>query len=768
MKVTSQNGISIYTLSGSSTSRSLPDWLIRKRKRSLKNDVEFQHRVELVQDFEFEEASQCIRVSSDGEYAMATGTYKPQHHTYHLPSLALKYARHHVSLNLTFMLLSSDYTKSLHLQTDRMLEFHTPMGCHYTVRIPRYGRALGYQPSRAEVVVPASGREVYRLDLEAGRFLKPFELEAGVESGESIAIEQTCHGLVALGTDRGTVEFWDHRSRDRIGVLTPPPGSSTSMFSTDPLGEGDVSKTNPAITALEFHPGGLVLATGNAVGITTLYDVRSPRPLLTKDQQYGFPIQTLKFLHTSQDTSSAQAHTVAYSSTSTPKVLSADKRVIKIWDQATGAPWTSIEPAVDINHVELVPDSGMIFTANEGREMHSFFIPQLGPAPQWCSFLDNITEELAEAHLNDPDAYKKGDADTEAVSAYENFKFLSKPELVRLGLDGLVGTPQGNAVLRPYMHGYFIDQRLYEEFRMVADPFEWERERRNMVQNRIEKERESRIRSTKRELKVKVNKRLAERLVKQSEKHKKKKERAGGEDGEVDEAVIGKASAVLKDERFGNLFEDPDFEVDENTLEYVQLHPAQASQSRAGGSSEAKEERKRGRTAVESEEDASSGSGSGSDSNSDSDDDDVGEEEAKSRSRAPLHKPEPQMRISNSTYRKSGHNTRGFDTLPMKKRGKLPAERSFGARVGGAGGWRNRVAKWRGEMGEREVTFFAGGGRKKQRGAGGEDGGASGEGGRSGGGGGGGGGGGRKQDYSKGGGDRTGRRSASGNVFRGL
>lgn len=77
MKVTSQNGVSIYTVSGANTSRSLPDWLIRKRKRSLKDDVEFQNRIELVQDFEFEEASQCIRVSEDGEYAMATGTLLP-------------------------------------------------------------------------------------------------------------------------------------------------------------------------------------------------------------------------------------------------------------------------------------------------------------------------------------------------------------------------------------------------------------------------------------------------------------------------------------------------------------------------------------------------------------------------------------------------------------------------------------------------------------------------------------------------------------------
>jgi hypothetical protein len=73
LRVTQANGVSVYTISGSNTSRSLPDWLARKRKRSLKNDEAYQNRVELIQDFEFEEASQCIQVSEDGEYAMATG-----------------------------------------------------------------------------------------------------------------------------------------------------------------------------------------------------------------------------------------------------------------------------------------------------------------------------------------------------------------------------------------------------------------------------------------------------------------------------------------------------------------------------------------------------------------------------------------------------------------------------------------------------------------------------------------------------------------------
>lgn len=57
------------------TARPLPEWLARKRKRSLKADSEYANRIELLQDFEFEEASQCIRCSDDGDWVVSTGIY---------------------------------------------------------------------------------------------------------------------------------------------------------------------------------------------------------------------------------------------------------------------------------------------------------------------------------------------------------------------------------------------------------------------------------------------------------------------------------------------------------------------------------------------------------------------------------------------------------------------------------------------------------------------------------------------------------------------
>lgn len=81
---------------------------------------------------------------------------------------------------------------------------------------------------------------------------------------------------------------------------------------------------------------------------------------------------------------------------------------------------------------------------NEGQKVYTYYLPALGPAPKWCSFLDNITEELEE---------------TETAAVYDDYKFLTMEELEQLGLTNLIGTN----MLRAYMHGYFCDARLYNK-----------------------------------------------------------------------------------------------------------------------------------------------------------------------------------------------------------------------------------------------------------------------------------------------------------------
>jgi len=68
--------------------------------------------------------------------------------------------------------------------------------------------------------------------------------------------------------------------------------------------------------------------------------------------------------------------------------------MIKIYDKDTGALFTNIEPKSSINDFELVGDSGMIFIAGEDSRIGTYYIPSLGTAPKWCSYIENMTEEL--------------------------------------------------------------------------------------------------------------------------------------------------------------------------------------------------------------------------------------------------------------------------------------------------------------------------------------------------------------------------------------
>ena len=484
---------------------------------------------------------------------------------------------------------------------------------------------------------------------------------AGTGSVNTAAIAECSHNLLAFGTSLGTVEFWDQRSRNRVGMLQSPANNN--------LIDGEQE-----ITALQFDRSGLNIATGSSTGIINLYDLRSHLPTLKKDQGYGFPIHTLIYLEHSSRTRSQTVE---------PKILSADKRIIKLWDARDGSPWTSVEPAVDINSVTWCKDTGMLLTANEGRQQHSFHIPQLGPAPKWCSFLDNLVEEMAE-DPDDPNAF----SGQKIGEVYDNYKFLTIPQLESLNLSHLIGT---TSLLRPYMHGYFVAQRLYEEAKLIADPFIWEEQRNKRVKEKIDAERESRIRGNKKVV-AKVNKRLAEKILDRAEKTERRRAQkvlANGGDDEVIEDVPKAAeedasrTGLLADPRFAKLFEDEDFAIDEKSREFQSLNPS----TRPLTDGEANEERKL--TAVEEE-----ALDEIPQSNSDESSDDEEERPPKGKDSG---------RISSLSYKKSGHRLRQPQMHVSSSKAPKPArDRSFGTRAERSKSSRTTVFS---TGGEREITF---------------------------------------------------------------
>jgi ribosome biogenesis protein ENP2 len=382
------------------------------------------------------------------------------------------------------------------------LNFHAPYGTHYGIRIPKFGRDLEYHWDNCDLFVSSSGNEIYRLNLEQGQFKEPFHLSF---DGCNKMHMNPVHKLLACGGESTVCEFWDIRVRQPVSTLCI-----------------DEKNNNLHITALQFDNDGLSLAVGTSTGNCLLYDIRSKYPLYTKEHQYGLPIVDITFHNSSRH------------------IISTDKKLVKIWERDSptqGKILTNIETPVDINAIHCVEDrrgeTGLIFAAGEQPQLMSYFIPQLGPAPRWCSFLEGLTEELEESTT---------------TNVYEDYKFITKQEVEEIGASSLIGT----ALLRGYMHGYFIEMKLYNKLRAISKPFEYEEYRLKRIREKIEEKRKSRITAQKRL--PKVNKELAEKLTKLSKK-------SNGD------AVNG------IDSRFADLFTREEFQQDENAEEFKLRNP---------------------------------------------------------------------------------------------------------------------------------------------------------------------------------------------------
>ncbi|PVU88790.1 hypothetical protein BB559_005396 [Furculomyces boomerangus] len=536
LKVSNPNNVKVYTVSGSNLSRKIPDWLARLKKRALKKDREWQTRIELIQDFQFPEAANKIKNTPDGMYCMATGVYKPQIRVFEFAEMSMKFERHTDAENINFLILSDDWTKTVHLQNDRSIEFHTSGSMHYKTRIPKFGRDLVYNALNCDLLVGGASNEVFRLNLDQGRFLKPFEIESS--NGVNVCAINPAHQLFGFGTESGTVEFWDPRNKTRIGLLSPTIDGQQAGFE---------------ISALKYRDDGLGIALGTSTGQTMIFDLRLSHSLLTKDQQYGLPIKSLHWI---------EPNIVNSGDGEAVRVLSADSKSIKVWNSLNGNQHCTIEPPADINDVCIYKDTGLIFAACEASEINGYFVPSLGPAPRWANFLENITEELEESTQ---------------VSVYEDYKFVTTHDLESIGLEHLVGSN----LLKPYMHGFFIDLRLYERAKAVANPFAYDEYRSNQIQNKIHKQRESRIRTAANL--PKINKKLAMRLLDDKGTQNEEENETNDEFGTTDTKKLSKskekakmADNLLKDSRFAELFANPEFEVDEESTEYKLLHPTES------------------------------------------------------------------------------------------------------------------------------------------------------------------------------------------------
>lgn len=557
-----------------------------------KTNESVRRRVELLQDFTMPAASSKLVQSPDGRYIMAAGTYPPRIRCYDVHELSLKFERYVNATVLDMVMLGSDYGKLALLLDDRTVAFHAHYGAHESIRIPTFGRAMAYEPTNCELLIAAKGDLVYRVNLDEGRFSEPWSLElktTTTNNSTSSSTSGTCisvhplHPLATVGCDDGTVRFWDSRSSDTH--LRPFLKLDVGRAGVG-YGYADTSSTSRTINWNEISStahdsSGLYMAFGTAGGLVALYDIRSSRPLFIQEHKHGLPIHTVRF-HASSS-----------------MILSSDEKLVKVWryksstdgsyapattldtegptgakdDLALGAVKVNIEGTGKFTHFIVAGDeqdsggdqSGLILCATDQPKMDSFYVPALGVAPKWCSYLENITEELEERDLKrdgtsaDPnDLVHSGQE-----SVFENYKFVTRENLEQLGVSNLIGTP----LLRGYMHGFFMDINLYNRVKAVANPFEYEEYQKKKLQERLKAKQSSRIapraiHEKKTKIKTAVNTDLAERL----------------ENKATGSTKTGRAAkGLLSDDRFGNLFTNPDFEIDQEDEDFKLRNPSGVS-----------------------------------------------------------------------------------------------------------------------------------------------------------------------------------------------
>lgn len=317
-------------------------------------------RIELMQDFDMPDSCNTISITPDYQFIIAAGTYKPRVKCYEVNNLSTKFERCFDSEVVATEVLSEDYSKMVFLQCDRYIEFHAAHGRHYRLRIPRFGYDLKYHRPSSDVFIVGASSEIYRLNLERGQFMQ--SLQTNSTSSVNRCDINPEHHLLCVGTQEGTVEAWDPRDRTRCGILDV--AMNVTKF-----------KTFPSVTAMKFK-NGLQLGVGTQSGHVMVFDIRARQPLIVKDHLNQFPIKQIDF-NSSQNA-----------------VYSMDTGIFKVWDETSGKQKAYIETESSFNDFCTIPNTGMFFFAQEDVKMLTYYIPDMGPAPRWCAFLDNLTEEI--------------------------------------------------------------------------------------------------------------------------------------------------------------------------------------------------------------------------------------------------------------------------------------------------------------------------------------------------------------------------------------
>uniref|UniRef100_A0A3B0N027 Nucleolar protein 10 n=1 Tax=Theileria annulata TaxID=5874 RepID=A0A3B0N027_THEAN len=506
----------VYSLS---SGKSIPKFALEalKNKNKLKKNVEYEHRIELIHDLEFPQCCGTVTISPDLRYIIATGSYPPQIGIYDTLELCLKHRRGIDNEVIKTCFLASDYTKLAFLCHQRFIEFHNRGGTHYKIRVPREGTDMIYVSDYASLLTTTTSNKIYRVNLEKGMFEEPLE-----SSSSSL----NCLSNIRIFVSCGLLENWDLRTNSPVSSLT-------------------LQDQNEKVTACGYSVNGLKVAVGTEFGSVKLFDIRNSKPLWQYNSVSKSQIKSLQFIN------SINHYSIEIGENSL--IGFCDNRSVRVHSIDNGNFVASIEGLTsekqtyaNINGFSFYPDTGICFIVGDQTRVGTYFIPHIGPAPTWCTFLENITEEMEV-----PNATNTGLPPKQQI--YDEYVFVTKEQLDELSASDLIGTN----MVKDYMHGFFIQSKLYHKLKSMNE-FDYEEYKNKKLQERIESKRQMRVPI--RQKPVKVNQEFAQKLHTKSQINQEKMSKK-----EKEMAMMAKAA--LEDERFAKIFTDENF-----TIEQINTH----------------------------------------------------------------------------------------------------------------------------------------------------------------------------------------------------
>ena len=445
LNVIESNNNKIYNLTDNKTFSEYLQ-LHKNNIKTLKKDISFQNRLELIQDFNFPTACSKIKITKDQNNIIASGVYKPTLKIFENNQLSLKCARGLDSEIIDFSLLTEDYKKIAIVCADRNIEIHAQYGKHFKTRVPKTPRCCLFNEFSCEFLIGASSEEVYRLNLEEGRFMNSVSV---CESGVNSMVYNKFLDVAVFGCDNGVVEVCDYRERKCVGQIK--------------VGDEDVMVVENSGNGYEFLVGG-------SEGIVRIYDLRYDKFVQEIRHPYMMPIISIQFCEKSN------------------MLVSADKKQVRIYDKNNFEEnFLNFEPKKELNDLKIFPGSGLLIAGAEDPKCQAFYIPALGHAPKFCEFIENFTEELE---------------DKSRTMVLEEFKFVSYKELVQLKATHLIGGKK----IKAHLHGFMMKSKLYDILKSQEEGFDYNKYKEDKIQEAIDKKIKESIYI--KEDRIKINKKI--------------------------------------------------------------------------------------------------------------------------------------------------------------------------------------------------------------------------------------------------------------------